>query len=50
MSLYFSILLTIAVTLVVLGIIRVAKRQYLLGAALIAAGLLVGPGGFSLFR
>jgi hypothetical protein len=45
----FAILLTVAVALVVLGVVRLAKHQYLLGAALIAAGLLVGPGGISIF-
>jgi hypothetical protein len=45
----FAILLTAAVALVVLGIVSVAKHRYLLGAALIAAGLLVGPGGISIF-
>jgi hypothetical protein len=45
----FAILLTAAVALVVLGIVRLARHQYLLGATLIAAGLLVGPGGVSIF-
>ena len=48
MSMKFAILLTIAVSLVVLGIIRISRRDYLWGGTLIAIGLLIGPGGFSL--
>jgi len=49
MTTQFAILLTAAVALVVLGIVRLAQHQYLIGAALIVAGLLVGPGGISIF-
>jgi hypothetical protein len=45
----FAILLTAAVALVVLGIVGLSRHRYLLGAMLIAAGLLVGPGGVSIF-
>lgn len=48
MSLH-AILLTVAVVLVVLGVINVARRRYAWGASLIVVGLLVGPGGVSLF-
>lgn len=33
-----------AVILVIVGIIRLVKRDYLLGAVLIVVGLVVGPG------
>jgi len=49
MSLY-ALLLTIAVVLVVMGIIQVARRSYLWGAGLIGLALLIGPGGVSIFR
>ena len=49
MSLY-ALLLTVAVVLVVMGIVQVARRSYLWGAGLIGVGLLIGPGGVSLFR
>ena len=39
----------LAVILVVAGIVCLARRQWLAGAALIVAGFLVGPGGVSLF-
>jgi len=45
----FAVLLTAAVALVVLGVLGLSRHRYLLGAALIAAGLLVGPGGVSIF-
>lgn len=46
----YGVLLTVAVVLVVLGIVRLAQRRFVVGVVLIAVGLLVGPGGFSLFR
>ena len=39
----------IAVVLVVAGIVKLVQRDLLLGAILIVVGLLVGPGGVSLF-
>ncbi|MET9271495.1 GPGG-motif small membrane protein [Kribbella sp. NPDC003557] len=43
------ILWIIAVILVVSGIVSLFRGQMLWGAALIVLGLLVGPGGVSLF-
>jgi TM2 domain-containing membrane protein YozV len=43
------ILWIIAVILVIAGIVQLVKRQMLMGIALIVVGLLVGPGGVSLF-
>jgi len=45
----FAILLTAAVVLVVFGVLGLSRHRYLLGVLLIAAGLLVGPGGISIF-
>lgn len=39
----------LAVVLVVAGIIRLVNRDWLFGIVLIIVGLLVGPGGVSLF-
>lgn len=39
----------IAVALVVWGIVTAARGQLLLGGLLILVGLLVGPGGVSIF-
>lgn len=39
----------LAVILVVAGVIRLVHRDFLFGAVLIIVGLLVGPGGVSLF-
>ena len=44
-----SILWLIAVVLVVWGLITMIRGQILFGIALIAVGLLVGPGGVSIF-
>lgn len=44
-----TLLWIIAVVLVVYGIVTLVRGQVLLGAALIVAGLLVGPGGVSIF-
>lgn len=44
-----SILWLIAVALVIWGIITLIRGQALMGIALIVVGLLVGPGGVSLF-
>lgn len=43
------ILWLIAVVLVVLGIVRLVQRDILWGVVLIVVGLLVGPGGVSIF-
>ncbi|WP_370291551.1 GPGG-motif small membrane protein [Nocardioides sp.] len=43
------ILWLIAVVLVVLGIVRLVQRDLLWGIVLIVVGLLVGPGGVSIF-
>ncbi|MEQ6903015.1 GPGG-motif small membrane protein [Nocardioides sp. YIM 152588] len=43
------ILWLIAVVLVVAGIIRLVQRDILWGIVLIVVGLLIGPGGVSIF-
>jgi len=43
------ILFLIAAALVIYGIITIVRGSVALGAVLIVAGLLVGPGGVSLF-
>jgi len=43
------ILWLIAVVLVIVGIVQIIQKQYLLGIVLIIVGLLVGPGGVSIF-
>jgi hypothetical protein len=43
------VLWLLAVILVVSGVIALARRQFLWGAVLIIVGLLVGPGGVSMF-
>lgn len=44
-----TILWIIAVILVIAGIVRVVQKDFLWGAVLIIVGLLVGPGGVSIF-
>ena len=44
------ILWILAVVLVVAGILALFRRQILWGIALIVVGLLVGPGGVSIFN
>ena len=44
-----TILWIIAVILVIAGIIRVVQKDFLWGAVLIILGLLVAPGGVSVF-
>jgi len=44
-----TLLWLIAVVLVVSGIVAIVRRQVLWGAVLIIVGLLVGPGGVSMF-
>lgn len=43
------LLWAIAVVLVILGVFRIVVGDYLWGVILIVAGLLVGPGGVSVF-
>ncbi len=44
-----AILWVIAAVLVIAGIVALVKRAVLAGVALIVIGLLVGPGGVSIF-
>lgn len=44
-----TLLWIIAVVLVVAGVLALLRRQILWGAVLIIVGLLVGPGGVSIF-
>ena len=44
-----TILWIIAVILVIAGIVALFRRQILWGIVLIVVGLMVGPGGVSLF-
>ncbi|WP_169799297.1 GPGG-motif small membrane protein [Nocardioides jensenii] len=44
-----TLLWIIAVILVVSGILAIIRKQVVWGAALIVVGLLVGPGGVSIF-
>ena len=39
----------VAVILVIAGIAQLLRRAYLYGAVLIVVGLLIGPGGVSVF-
>lgn len=43
------ILWIIAVVLVISGVVAIARKEVMWGAALIIIGLLVGPGGVSIF-
>jgi hypothetical protein len=43
------ILWILAVILVISGIVALLRKEYLWGAVLIIVGLLVGPGGVSIF-
>jgi hypothetical protein len=45
-----TLLWIIAVVLVVAGIVAIIRRQLLWGIVLIVVGLLVGPGGVSIFN
>lgn len=44
-----TILWIIAVVLVIAGIVTLVRGQMLMGIVLIVVGLLVGPGGVSIF-
>ena len=43
------ILWIIAVILVIAGIVQILRKELMLGIVLIVVGLLVGPGGVSIF-
>jgi len=45
-----TLLWILAVVLVVAGILAILRRQLLWGIVLIIVGLLVGPGGVSIFN
>jgi len=45
-----TILWVIAVVLVIAGIVSLIRGSLLAGAALIIVGLLIGPGGVSIFK
>jgi hypothetical protein len=45
-----TVLWIIAAILVIVGIVQLIQGQLLLGLVLIVAGLLVGPGGVSIFN
>jgi len=45
-----TILWLIAVVLVIAGIVTIVRGQMLFGIVLIVVGLLVGPGGVSIFN
>ena len=44
-----TILILIAAALVIYGIFRIVKGDMMIGIVLIVVGLLVGPGGVSIF-
>ncbi|MEJ5945892.1 GPGG-motif small membrane protein [Pseudokineococcus basanitobsidens] len=44
-----TLLWILAVILVIAGVVALVRRQILWGVVLIVVGLLVGPGGVSLF-
>lgn len=44
-----TLLWIIAVVLVIAGIVAIVRRQLIFGIVLIVVGLLVGPGGVSIF-
>ena len=44
-----TVLWVIAAILVIVGIVQLIQGQWILGLVLIVVGLLVGPGGVSIF-
>jgi hypothetical protein len=44
-----TLLWILAVVLVIAGVVAIVRRQLLWGIVLIVVGLLVGPGGVSIF-
>lgn len=45
----YFLLWLLAVILVIAGVVAITRRQVLYGVVLIIVGLLVGPGGVSIF-
>lgn len=45
-----TVLWVVAAILVIVGIVQLIQGQILFGIALIVAGCIVGPGGYSIFR
>jgi hypothetical protein len=45
-----TLLWILAVVLVIAGVVAIVRRQLLWGIVLIVVGLLVGPGGVSIFN
>ncbi len=45
-----TLLWIVAAVLVIAGVVAIVRRQLLWGIVLIVVGLLVGPGGVSLFH
>ena len=45
-----TVLWIIAAILVIVGIVQLIQGQIIFGIVLIVLGLLVGPGGYSIFR
>lgn len=45
-----TVLWLIAAALVIIGIVQLLQGQIILGIVLIVVGLIVGPGGYSIFR
>ena len=45
-----TILWVLAVVLVIAGIVALVRGSFVAGAALIIIGLLIGPGGVSIFK
>lgn len=46
----YFILWLVAVVLVVAGVVRAVRGDVLVGVVLIVVGLIVGPGGYSIFK
>jgi len=46
---YTTLLLILAAVLIIAGVVALFRRQVLWGIVLIIVGLLVGPGGVSVF-
>jgi hypothetical protein len=44
-----TILWLIAAVVVIIGIVQILQGQVVLGIVLVAIGLIVGPGGYSVF-
>jgi hypothetical protein len=46
----YFILWLIAVVLVIAGIVKLVRGDVLVGIVLVVVGLIVGPGGYSIFK